>query len=166
MEEWKECGNSRYCIYLASNLGRIKSISKKTKKEKILKPKFNQKNGYLTVRISKIYPKVHRLVCKAFLGESNLQVDHINRNRSDNRLINLRYCTPKENSKNQESYNTNILIEDRKDRSKVLFKLRYEKIKQSRYTCICGSNTMLLNKRNHERTTKHLEYIKSLEKKF
>jgi hypothetical protein len=59
-------------------------------------------NGYLLVKlvkdkIGKTF-RVHRLVALTFLGESDLYVDHINHIKSDNRLENLRYVTPKGNS--------------------------------------------------------------------
>ena len=41
--------------------------------------------------------KVHKLVANAFLGKSNLQVDHIDGNKLNNKLNNLEYVTPKEN---------------------------------------------------------------------
>lgn len=43
--------------------------------------------------------KVHKLVANAFLGKSNLQVDHIDGNKLNNKLNNLEYVTPKENIK-------------------------------------------------------------------
>ena len=41
--------------------------------------------------------KIHRLVLETFIGKSNLQVNHKNGIKSDNRLENLEYCTNKEN---------------------------------------------------------------------
>ena len=45
---------------------------------------------------------MHRLLT----GLSNSQIDHINRNGLDNRLINLRFATNKENSYNRERKNS------------------------------------------------------------
>ena len=39
----------------------------------------------------------------AFVGDSDQEVDHINRIKTDNRFENLRYCTDSENQWNKES---------------------------------------------------------------
>lgn len=46
---------------------------------------------------------VHRLVWEAFVGKipDGYEIDHINTIRDDNRLVNLRVVTPKENMANQ-----------------------------------------------------------------
>lgn len=84
-------------LYQASNLGRIKSIRKNI----ILKPCLP--NGYVQVRLSKngiitnLY--VHRLVWEAFNGKipEEMQVNHINEVKNDNRLINLNLMSRTEN---------------------------------------------------------------------
>lgn len=83
-------------LYLVSNYGRIYSlISKKIRKEVI------HKNGYAQVMLSKNKKlkliSVHRVVMMSFNYKSELEVDHINNVKNDNRLINLRYCTRLEN---------------------------------------------------------------------
>lgn len=40
---------------------------------------------------------VHRLVASAFIGESELQVNHKDLNKRNNKLENLEYCTNQEN---------------------------------------------------------------------
>jgi len=63
----------------------------------------NSSGGYYKVKINgKCYP-AHRLVwvlCNKTDIESNLVVDHIDRNRKNNNWLNLRLVTPKENSEN------------------------------------------------------------------
>lgn len=93
-------------LYQISNFGDVKSFPKwdgtHFTKEKILKPQ-KDKYGYLLVSLyknkkKKIF-KVHRLVLRAFIGKSSLQVNHKDGIKSNNELKNLEYCTPSENIK-------------------------------------------------------------------
>lgn len=43
--------------------------------------------------------RVHRLVMEVFEGESDLTVDHLNGDKTDNRLENLQYVTQNENQR-------------------------------------------------------------------
>ena len=86
--------------YQASNFGRIKSL--KFGKEKILKLRKNNR-GYLNVSLSincivKTY-RVHRLVWSAFHGEipEGYEINHIDEDKTNNRLDNLELVTRKEN---------------------------------------------------------------------
>lgn len=95
--------------YQVSNLGNVKSLKRiiphsrkgvETIKERILKQ--TRVNGrYCHVVLQKNNSintiLVHRLVALTFIGESNLQVDHINNNKWDNRLVNLQYLSSKDN---------------------------------------------------------------------
>lgn len=67
----------------------------------VYKQDFNS-DGYLTVRVRHVRTTVHRLVALAFLGErpAGMVIDHIDRNKANNNISNLRYCTPSENSRN------------------------------------------------------------------
>ena len=90
-----------YSNYLIYPDGRVQN--KKTKR--ILKPRLSKK-GYLVINISKNNIKkhfsIHRLVAQHYItNPDNLpQVDHINRNRQDNRVCNLRWATASQNSNN------------------------------------------------------------------
>lgn len=109
MEEiWKDIPNTQG-IYQASNLGRIRSVDHVDHRGmpwrgKVLKQFRNGNKGYVGVTIFKKSKKSHRLICSAFFGDrdSSIHVNHKNGIRSDNRLENLEWCTPKENS--QHSY--------------------------------------------------------------
>lgn len=58
--------------------------------------------GYLRVLIAKKTYLVHRLVAETYLGEitEGCEIDHINRNKGDNRVENLRIVSHKENQRN------------------------------------------------------------------
>lgn len=93
-------------LYEVSNDGRVrrlKFINGRHNFEKIKECKQTLNTwGYMTVNLSKNgkgnTKRVHKLVANAFLGESDLQIDHIDGNKQNNRLDNLEYVTPKENT--------------------------------------------------------------------
>lgn len=75
----------------------------KPRKTKILKPS-QVRDGYLRVALTDSnglvkFWLIHRLVLLTFIGASNLQVNHINGIKTDNRLVNLEYVTQSENMK-------------------------------------------------------------------
>jgi DNA-binding CsgD family transcriptional regulator len=90
---WKCYKNTNYLI---SNTGEV--FSKKT--NKVLKQQINP-CGYNQVTLyldgDKINCRVHRLVTSVFLGDSDLQVNHIDGVKTNNCLENLEYVTSKEN---------------------------------------------------------------------
>ena len=57
------------------------------------------RNGYIRIRIENQYYSLHRLIFETFHGYCPKIVDHIDGNRSNNRLDNLREVTQQENMK-------------------------------------------------------------------
>lgn len=100
-EKWKDIiGYEGY--YQVSNHGRVKSLSRYKRSERIRKF-FKSKTGYLSVNLRKdniantFY--VHRLVAMHFLnGDFNLTVNHKDGNKQNNHVDNLEWCTKGENN--------------------------------------------------------------------
>ena len=92
MEEWKVLVN--YPNYSVSNFGNIKN----NKKDKLLSPSIH-KSGYLTVQLFKNGIRksltLHRIIAEGFLGDfESKYIDHIDRNKLNNKIDNLRAVTP------------------------------------------------------------------------
>lgn len=118
MEEWRAVPGYEG-LYEVSNIGNVRNVRRNT----LLRLQ-KTNNGYIRVVLSKNRIKtgfqVHRLVCQAFIeNPDNLpQVNHIDEDKSNNRVENLEWCTAK--------YNNNY--GSRKD------KVRDTKIKNGYYT--------------------------------
>lgn len=98
--------------YQISNYGRIKSLERivkcnsgsKVEPSKLLSVTHTNKGGYVIIGLRKNgerhFFQLHRLVLSNFLGcpINNIQVNHIDENKSNNRLDNLEYCTAKYNT--------------------------------------------------------------------
>lgn len=95
-------------LYQISNLGRVKSLPRTSKKriinKEIIKVFTKLPNGYLKVGLSKNgktkYYFVHRLVAQVFIPNTNNKpcVNHRDCNKMNNNVDNLEWCTYKENN--------------------------------------------------------------------
>lgn len=99
-------------MYQVSNLGRIKSLSREVNSrfgtyitDELIRKLNYKKDGYVNIDLSKNnnhkYYRVHRLVLSTFNpvdNMNNLQVNHIDGNKSNNKLTNLEWVTAKENT--------------------------------------------------------------------
>ena len=88
------------------------------------KPSINN-NGYYRVYLSKNGKQklftLHRLIAQAFIPNPDNKpcVDHINRNKQDNRIENLRWATESENMKNRSCFSNTGLQHISKNKSKT-----------------------------------------------
>lgn len=97
MEEWREISGFHYSV---SNMGRVRNDWTR----RILKPRENG-YGYFHIglyrnKTQKTF-KIHRLVAMSFISNPlNLpQINHKNLIKTDNRVDNLEWCTPSENTR-------------------------------------------------------------------
>lgn len=68
-------------------------------------------NGYLRVQITRKNHRVHRIIWTVFNGPipDGLEIDHINRDKTDNRLDNLRLVTSAQNNHNRKD---NVMVDE------------------------------------------------------
>jgi hypothetical protein len=64
------------------------------------------KSGYLRVRVDLAFFMVHRLIWAHQYGCWPKEIDHIDRDKTNNRLENLRECTHSENLSNRGKFKT------------------------------------------------------------
>lgn len=96
-EIWKDVPDYEG-LYKASNSGLIFGV----KRQRLVKPNLNR-HGYYTLTLSKNNKRntrsVHRLVATAFLGKSNLVINHKDGVKTNNNICNLEFITIAQNNR-------------------------------------------------------------------
>ena len=76
--------------------------------QRIIK-EWEENTGYIRCCLNSKKHSKHRLIAEQWIEnddpENKTDIDHINHNRSDNHISNLRWCLKSENQRNQSSYN-------------------------------------------------------------
>ena len=117
-EEWRKVpGHENYSV---SNYGNVFNDVH----NRPLKPVLRS-DGYLKVSLTKsTQMKVHRIVMLSFEGPSEMQVDHIDEDKSNNRLDNLRYLTARLNTRRSVSKSGHYNIQFKNNRYQILINVQ------------------------------------------
>jgi len=127
-----------YENYLIYDDGRVQN--KKTKR--FLKQFFN-KDAYYLVGLYKNGKRkcfsTHRLVALHYLDsvEGKNEIDHIDRNKTNNHISNLRWCNRSENTLNTNTYKSNKLGIKHITKNKDCNTYRFQIIRQNNYHTKC-----------------------------
>lgn len=89
------------------------------------------KDGYVSTTINRKRFYVHRLIYMMFYGEIPKFIDHIDRNRANNKIENLRPSTGSQNNTNSKGFSKsgykNIYYDKRRNHYYVVLVLNYKK---------------------------------------
>jgi hypothetical protein len=113
----------------------------RNKKTGHIKQPTENDDGYLVVSFNSRVKRVHRLVAERFLPAPTndirtLVVDHLDRDRTNNDVSNLRWCSRSDNNQNKGVRSDNLLGQQNID----LFRGRY-RVKIVRYSTIVFEKT-------------------------
>jgi hypothetical protein len=92
----------------------------------------NGANGYVRITLAGVAYKAHRLAWFYVYGEwPDGPIDHINRNRSDNRIVNLRCVTKQQNAQNMSKRKNSAckfkgVSPLTRDKTKFVAQIRYD----------------------------------------
>ena len=132
MEEYKVCFED----YEISNFGNCRRKQKDGTYKEIKGSLLKTGGGYRYFQIQRDGKRInklfHHLVAQEFIGErpEGLEIDHKDRNPTNNNVNNLRYITHEQNCRNVDRYRTDR-PEDKKERRR-LARLEYERKEETK----------------------------------
>jgi hypothetical protein len=88
-----------------------------------------QLSGYSTIYHGGVTHALHRLIYETLKGKKiadGMQIDHVNGDKTDNNVLNLRECTREENMYNKQSRSTPIMLENMRTGQKRVYSSRTE----------------------------------------
>ena len=150
-----------YPNYLIYKDGRVYSKARRGTTGGFLKPMIN-KHGYYYVDLHKdckrISFKIHRLVALHYIPNPNNypQVDHIDRNKTNNHMNNLKWCNGSQNEQNKGMIKTNTsgikFVLYNKSRNnwkfcKVINGITYTKQSKNKIKMICYTFIFILKEK-------------------
>ena len=122
MEEWKKCFED----YEISNFGNLR-------RDGVIINGSILNCGYRYFQLKRKKKRTnmlfHQLVAEQFIGErpDGLEIDHIDRNKLNNNVSNLRYITHQANIQNSILYRDDILETDKRKRRNIISKESYRR---------------------------------------
>jgi hypothetical protein len=160
IEIWKKCEDAERVVYEVSNYGNMRSITKLNKVMKNLKP-VEHTSGYLGVSIDGRRRMIAHIVATEFIGQrpEGFVVDHIDRNRYNNRYDNLRYCSSLLNSLNCSKRGEGIPYPRKEvERCKQQSRKRFAQ----KFQCECGIMTDRQHQSRHRKSKRHLRLLNKI----
>jgi len=176
-EEWRYIKNYE-SFYQVSNMGNVRSVGRMTILKnginrfcigQILTPSLNR-GKYHIVSLSKdavsITKTIHQLVAQTFINNPSgyKQLNHINGIKTDNRAVNLEWCSDKHNKQHAKlhglkndvgEYNPNSKINE----NQVRVILKCGDIKNSELAKIFGVSPSMIGRIKKRTSWKHLQRL-------
>jgi hypothetical protein len=152
-EEWKNYPLNEH--YSVSNMGKIKN----NKTGKITIGSLDKITGYMRTGINKKAKGLHQIVAETFLENTDNKptVNHKNKNRTDNRLINLEWATYAENNSHKNENSVKTYYNHKNGRTVLRINKENNEVIETYETIILASKWILENIYKQDTKNKDIE---------